>query len=302
EGTGAPGLFGEATAPTTLDVDPEHPVVRRMSALSDPGTLLIRRAWDADRKRLKSQITVDEVRKLNNFFGLSATDGGKRVVIVDCADEMNPSAANAILKVLEEPPAQAVLLLVSHQPDRLLPTIRSRCRCLRLAPLAPDALAAVLDQAGCCFDQPDILAELAGGSAGDALRLLTNDGPRIYAEIVSLLSNAPRMDRQAARRFADAAAARGAEDRLEISLRLFNIALFRLARTAAGHPPKSDATPGEIKTWQALSAATPAHRWAELQQSLGERLGHGLAVNVDTSSLLLDALLQVGQAVHGERA
>lgn len=293
-----PGLFGDTSSPDTLDVSPEHPVARQMAALADPGTLLIRRTWDHDRKRLKAQITVDEVRKLNSFFGLSAPDGGSRVVIVDSADEMNPSAANALLKVLEEPPAKAVLLLVSHQPARLLPTIRSRCRTLRFAPLSAEALAQALTQAE--IDVPDAtaLTELAGGSAGDALRLITGDGMGLYGEITTLLAQAPQMDRQAARRFADAAAARGADARMELSLRLLDLALVRLARTAAGHPPATEAAPGEHAAWAKL-ATQPARRWADLQQTLSARLGHGMAVNVDPSSLITDALLQINEAARG---
>lgn len=296
EDTG-PGLFGETPAPETLDVPPEHPVARRIAALSDPGTLLIRRAWDPERKRLKAQITVDEVRRLNSFFGLSATDGGTRVVIVDSADEMNPSAANALLKVLEEPPAKAVLLLVSHQPARLLPTIRSRCRVLRFAPLGPDALSRALTEAGIDVPDADALTELAAGSAGDALRLITGDGLAIYAEIVALLAQAPQMDRQAARRFADAAATRGAEARMELSLRLLDLALVRLARTAAGQPPLAEAAPGERETLERLGAR-PARLWADLQQTLSARLGHGIAVNVDASSLIMDALLQINETAR----
>lgn len=299
EETGDAGLFGEAPAPASLDVAEDHPVARRISALSDPGTLLIRRAWDPDRKRLKAQITVDEVRKLNSFFGLSSTDGGSRVVIVDSADEMNPSAANALLKVLEEPPANAVLLLISHQPARLLPTIRSRCRTLRLAPLSPEDLARALQQAGADVDDAGALAELASGSAGDALRLTTGGGLAIYAEIIALFAQAPNMDRQAARAFAEAAAARGAEARLELSLRLLDLALVRLARAAAGHPPASDAAQGESEALAKLAGLAPARDWASLQQTLSARLGHGLAVNVDTSSLITDALLQINEAARG---
>ena len=138
---GETGLFGAAPPPMSLDIDPEHPVARRMRALSEPGLFLLRRGANDKGDRLSAEIRVDEVRKLKGFFSLSATDGGRRVVIVDAADEMNTAAANAVLKLLEEPPRGAVLLLVSHQPNRLLPTIRSRCRELRLAPLAPDDLA-----------------------------------------------------------------------------------------------------------------------------------------------------------------
>ncbi len=293
------GLFGEAPPPTKLDIAPDHPVARRVAALSDPGCLLIRRAWDADRKRLKAQITVDEVRKLNAFFGLSAAEGGHRVVIVDSADEMNLSAANALLKVLEEPPARATLLLISHQPARLLPTIRSRCRVLRLAPLGSEALAQALAQAGAEVEDSTSLGELAAGSAGDALRLIAQGGPEIYSRLVRLMASAPNMDRPAARAFAEAASARGAEDRLEVTLRLLDLALVRLSRTAAGHAPLHQAAPGETDAWAKLSLAASSREWAELQQSLSARLGHGLAVNVDPQSLLMDALLQINERARG---
>ena len=293
------GLFGEAPAPHTLDLSPEHPVARRVAALSDPGCLLIRRAWDKDRKKLKAQITVDEVRKLNSFFGLSATEGGNRVVIVDSADEMNPSAANALLKVLEEPPARAVLILISHQPARLLPTIRSRCRTLRLSPLAPEALAKAMQQAEVEVPDSAAISELAAGSAGDALRLIALDGPDIYARVVKLMSGAPNIDRPAARAFAEAATARGAEDRLALTLRLLDLALVRLSRTAAGHPPDHEATKGETDAWAKLSSVAPARDWAELQQVLSSRLGHGMAVNVDAQSLVMDALLQINETARG---
>jgi DNA polymerase-3 subunit delta' len=293
-----PGLFGDAPAPTTLDTEPDHPIARRMTALSDPGTLLIRRTWDADRKKLKAQITVDEVRKLNAFFGLSAPDGGNRVVIVDSADDMNPSAANALLKVLEEPPANATLLLVSHQPARLLPTIRSRCRMLRLSPLGPEPLAQALNQAG--VDVPDgaALAELAAGSAGEAIRMIEQDGPSIYAGLMHILSSAPDMDRQAVLAFAEQSALRGAEDRLHLTLRLMDLALVRLARSGAGHPPSQGAAPQETDVLAKLSATAPRH-WADLQEKLSARLRHGLAVNVDAASLITDALLQINETARG---
>ncbi len=271
-----------------------------MLALGDPGTLLIRRAWDPDRKRLKAQITVDEVRKLNSFFGLSATDGGQRVVIVDSADEMNPSAANALLKVLEEPPANATLLLVSHQPARLLPTIRSRCRTLRLQPLSATDLEQALAQAG--VDAPDSAAlnELASGSAGEAVRLIQQDGPELYTRLMDILKGAPAMDRQAILSFADHATQRGAEERLQLTLRLLDLALIRLARSGAGHPPAQAAAPAEAEVLSKFSATSP-RAWAELQQHLSQRLGHGLAVNVDAAGLLTDAFLQINETARTGR-
>ena len=122
------GLFGAPPPPASLDVDPEHPVARRLRALSEPGLFLLRRGPNDKGDRLAQEIRVSEVRKLANFFGLSAADGGRRVVIVDAADELNTQAANALLKMLEEPPARTVMLLVAHQPSRLLPTILKEAR------------------------------------------------------------------------------------------------------------------------------------------------------------------------------
>ncbi|KAB2878241.1 MAG: DNA polymerase III subunit delta', partial [Albidovulum sp.] len=164
------GLFGDApTAPESLDVDPAHPVARRLHAGSEGRLFVLRRAWDEERKRLKTVITVDEVRRLAGFLHLSAPDGGRRAVIVDPADEMNAAAANALLKMLEEPPPGVTFLLVSHQPSRLLPTIRSRCRELRLSALSPADLAAAIAAAGATADDGAGLAVLAGGSVGEAI-------------------------------------------------------------------------------------------------------------------------------------
>lgn len=296
ESEGDAGLFGEPAPAETLDVSQDNAVIRQMAALADPGTLLIRRGWDADRKRLKTQITVDEVRKLNAFFGMSLPDGGARVVIIDSVDEMNASAANALLKVLEEPPSGAVLILVSHQPARLLPTIRSRCRVLRLAPLSPDDLAEAVRATGAEIEDGPAIAELAGGSPGDALRLIHLDGVSLYAEMVALFGEVPRLDRSKARHFIDKLIARGAEEKRALALVLLDYLLIRVARFAAGHPPISEAVNGEHAMMKQLAGLASAQDWAVLQQELSARLGHGFAVNVDPASLLLDAFLQINAA------
>ena len=110
---------------------------------------------------------------------LSVTDGGRRVVIIDDADVMNVNAANALLKILEEPPLRTTILLISHQPSGLLPTIRSRCRTLRLGTLDPDQMARALAQSGIAVEgNPAALSELSGGSVGGALRLSLLGGRR----------------------------------------------------------------------------------------------------------------------------
>lgn len=292
------GLFGAPPPPATLDIAPDHPVSRRLLALSDPGLFLLRRGPTDKGDRLAAEIRVSEVRRLGNFFALSAADGGRRVVIVDAADDLNTQAANAILKMLEEPPARTVMLLVSHQPSGLLPTIRSRCRTLRLAPLGPQEIAQALEQAGIAPEgDPAALAELSGGSVGAAVRLLNLGGLKLYAELVGLLESLPRLDRPRALQLAEAAAARGAEERLDLLFSLTDLLLARLARAGAtGHAPRAEAAPGEAALLARLAPdARKGRDWADCAEAIGARARHGRAVNLDPASLVLDTVFRIQQ-------
>ncbi len=303
------GLFGAPEIPTTLDTPEDHPVTRRISAGAEPGLFVLRRGGagstesdqhkNAEAGKFSAMIRVDEVRKLNQFFALSSTDGGRRVVIVDSADEMNVQAANALLKRLEEPPENATLLLLSHQPSRLLPTIRSRCRELRLTPLAPPDLDAALQQAMPDTQaNPDALAALTSGSVGEAIRLETQGGLAIYGELVALFGSLPNLDRARAVTLSEAAAQRGAETRLDLLIDLIGLLLSRLARTGAmGIPPDPEAAPNEAQLLTRLSPTSHQGRvWADTQSDVMARLRHGRAVNLDPAALILDTLRQISEA------
>jgi DNA polymerase-3 subunit delta' len=289
------GMFGAPPPPDTLDIDPDHPVAHRVAALSEPRLFLLRRPWDERAKRLKQEITVDEARKLKRFFALSATDGGRRVVIVDSADEMNSSAANAVLKALEEPPARTVLLLVSHQPSRLLPTIRSRCRTLRCQPLAADDLAAALAALDTPLpEDPRPVSALSAGSVGTACQLLNGGGIGLYGDLVRLLEGAPGLDRQRALDFCAKVGGRGSDITMDRVLDLVDLFLARLARSGALGPPTPEAAPGEAALMTRLCPSpSAARRWAQLAQEISERTRHGVAVNLDPAALLLDTLLKL---------
>ena len=304
DGDGGPSLFGDAPpAPETLEIDPNHPVAHRVLAGSDPGLFHITRGVNEKTGRLRDMIVADDVRRLNGFLHLSATDGGHRVVIVDSADEMNVQAANALLKMLEEPPARTTLLLISHQPSRLLPTIRSRCRELRLSPLRPDDMAAALAQAGVAGaeGQAGALAELSAGSVGDAVRLINLGGLEIYAELVALFSGLPQLDRARALKLAEAAATRGAEDRLDLLFSLIELLLARLARAGAvGQGPAAEAAPGEAQLIARLSPDPHrARAWADCAQATGARARHGRSVNLDPAALVLDTVFAIQNTAAG---
>ncbi|MDP4031443.1 MAG: DNA polymerase III subunit delta' [Pseudorhodobacter sp.] len=289
------GMFA-APPPDSLDIAADHPVARRLAASSEGRLFVLRRPYDDKAARLKQDITVDEVRRMKSFFALTAADGGRRVAIVDTADEMNPAAANALLKLLEEPPAGVTLILISHQPFRLLPTIRSRCRVLRLAALTADDMAAALIQAGAEVTDAAALAELAGGSVGEAMRIEMLDGMALYRSIIALFATLPRLDRPRALALAEMGAGRGSEPRFDLILTLLDRFLARLARAGTlGHCPP-EAAPNEAALIARLAPSPAAARqWAELAQNLGLRARRGRAVNLDPAALLLDMVLKIDE-------
>ncbi|WP_421695005.1 DNA polymerase III subunit delta' [Aestuariivirga sp.] len=179
----------KARSHASLYIAPETPAFRQVSAGAHPGLLVIERAVDPRAKRLKTEIAVDDAREAQNFFGQTAGAGGWRVAIVDAADELNTASANALLKLVEEPPKQSVFLIVCHQPGRLLRTIRSRALHLGLAPLATSQTLEVLEglPAGAVEAGGGALtqaAELSRGSPGRAMELIGSRGAAAFAEFL----------------------------------------------------------------------------------------------------------------------
>jgi DNA polymerase-3 subunit delta' len=263
---------------------------------------IIKRTPNPTTDKMRDMITAEDLRDLSHFLHMSVTDGGRRVVIVDTADDMNPTAANALLKMLEEPPAETTLLLLSHQPSGLLPTIRSRCRVLRLGSLPPEDMAQALDQAG--IDTSGLnataLAELSGGSVGEAVRLLNADGLALYKDIVGLIDTLPRLNRQGALKLAEKAAARGGADTFDLILTLLDLALARLARTGASGTAPPEATQGEAATLTRLSSSPQAARkWADIAAQITTRTRHGKAVNLDPATLVLDTFFKLQDTAAG---
>ncbi len=174
---------------------PSNPVFRRVAAGSHADLLTIERAFDEKRKRTKTTIAVEQTRSIGGFMHLTAAEGGWRVVVVDGADDMNLNAANALLKVLEEPSRRGLLFLTADAPGRLLPTIRSRCRRLQLNPLAAAEMDAALRHL-----LPDIepaersrLAAIAEGAPGQAAALAGEGALAVAALVDQVLAEVPRV-------------------------------------------------------------------------------------------------------------
>ncbi|TPQ37923.1 DNA polymerase III subunit delta' [Bradyrhizobium guangdongense] len=192
---------GQPRAPSvqraeSLAVEPSDPVARQIAAGSHGGLLTLERTAN-DRGVMRTVITVDETRETISFFGSTAAAEGWRVCIVDTVDELNPNAANALLKILEEPPQQSLFLLVSHAPARVLATIQSRCRKLRLRALSTDdVIQAAASAADLEAGDPALreAADSAEGSVARALTLLGGDALKLQQRTAAMLAKLPQVD------------------------------------------------------------------------------------------------------------
>ena len=207
----------------TLDSDPAHPGVRRLLAGAHSDVLSLRRPADPKTGKIKNDLTVDEVRRLGDFYARHAGEGGTRIAIVDSADDLNRNAANALLKTLEEPPPDSLLILIAHRPRALLPTIRSRCRMLLMSPLSPDDMTEALSLVAPEVKDRAVLARLSEGSVGGALEMAAYDGPGLDASLRAI----------AARRGRDASAAHALANELATAAAAPRFRLF-IDRLQAG--------------------------------------------------------------------
>jgi DNA polymerase III subunit delta' len=243
--------------PEDLAVAGKDPVSVQVKAGAHPGLLVLKRGLNPDTGKLMTVLSVGEIRKLGNFFGLTSGAGGWRVAIVDTADDMNDAAANALLKLLEEPPPRSVLLLLAHAPARLLPTIRSRCQRLELRPLDDETLEKelALRLPDMPVDERAHLAKLAGGSLGAALRLADDEGLMLASEAERLIDCAGSPDFAATLALAEKVAR--IDDGTETFGRFLLDALNARIRARA----RVQSTQDGIDRWIAL--------WERLEKSFG---------------------------------
>jgi DNA polymerase-3 subunit delta' len=192
----------------SLDVPADHLVARQIAAQAHPDLLVLQRTI-GDNGKLRQTIQVEDVRRSVSFFGSTAGEGGWRVAIVDSFDELNRQGENALLRILEEPPARSLLLLIGHAPGRISPTIRSRCRRLLLRPLATeDVIRAAAAALGTKPDDADIRAAAAAadGSVARALSLLDEGTLKLRQRVSDLLAQLPDLDQRALHTLGDALA------------------------------------------------------------------------------------------------
>jgi DNA polymerase-3 subunit delta' len=278
------GLFAEAGAGAkpklSRDLDGNSPVLHRIESSAHPDILVVEKGWSDDKQtKRRTEIVIDDVRAVGSFLSMTPAEGGWRVVVVDAVDEMNRNAANALLKNLEEPPKNTVLLLVAHNPGRLLPTIRSRCRRLSLMPLSEtemeEGLTRHLPESSAQRCQN--LARLAQGSLGEAISLAEMDGDSMAAEISALLEYWPKLNIPQVLEFASKVSAD--PERFRLFSVLLGDWLANTMKRGAGVT-----VPGYGNTFV---QSVPLEQWFEVWEKVSELFRKTDAVNLDRRQVVI---------------
>ncbi len=268
--------------PDSLVLSPSDPVFRRVATGTHADLLTVEREWDDKKKRMRKTIAIDDARLIPPFLHLTPAEGGWRVVIVDGAEDLNPNSANALLKVLEEPPPRALLMLVCAAPGRLLPTLRSRCRRLALGPVPGAAVDTLLRR-----DMPELgeparatLVRLSDGSPGHAMRLADEEGLAIAGLVGELLDALPSLPLTRAYAAADRIG-RG-EGAYDLFMDLLRGAISGAVRASVR---------GEADLAQArLAGLWPAAAWGELWEALTRLQGDTDRLNLDKRQAVVAGL------------
>jgi DNA polymerase-3 subunit delta' len=279
-------LFVGIPRDDSLAVPADHPVFRRVATGSHADLLTVEREWDPKRKKLRGEIVIDDVRRIAGFLHRTAAEGGWRVVVVDGAETLNANAENALLKVLEEPPPRAMLLLACSAAGRLLPTIRSRCRRLPLSPLAEPVVAGLLAEYLPELDEAAHvrLAALSDGSPGRAM-LLAEAGGGAAALVDQVLAELPRIDVLRAHAVADAL---GREDEAFGTFMELLAAGIAAAVRDAG---RGRADPDQLR----LLGARPLDAWAGLWHALIRLQDETEGAYLDKRQAIVTGLLMLSQ-------
>jgi len=284
------GLFSPTSAPaTSLRVSPDHPVFRRVAAGGHADLLVVERQLDEKKGRLKRDIAVDDVRRATPFLRRTAAEGGWRVAIIDGADRMNSNGLNAVLKILEEPPRRALLLLVSDNPGGTLPTIRSRCRKLNLHPLPDETIVNLLAEKRPSVPAEDRtpLARLSGGGIGRAIDLADAGGIGLFRAMVETLGR-PTFDVLAMEAFAERAVRDDAT--YETSVELLIWWLARLIReTARGRQPEP-VFAEEAPVIERALVSRGLDRWIEVWEKTVRLFASAESGNLDRKLIVSSAL------------
>jgi DNA polymerase-3 subunit delta' len=293
-------LFSEERRlPDSLAIDEADPIFRRVASSGHADLLTVERQFDEEKGRYKKDVAVDDVRKIAPFLRMTAAEGGWRVVVLDGADGMNRAGQNAVLKILEEPPKGALLMLVTERPSALLPTIRSRCRLLTLPPLDDAVVERLL-----AAHYPNLdgvtragLVRVAAGSIGRALDIARHDGLALLTQFLTIAGSEP-VDWPAAHALSDKLASPSADESYRSFTQLLVDWLGRAAREMAQESAQSSHIGGEEKVIARLKGAGRLEQVLEVWEKVTHLFARSDGANLDRRLTVISALNTVSAALR----
>lgn len=284
-------LGGAPDTPGSLDVPQSDPAAARVESLGHGDFLLLRRPYDLKTKKLRTEIPVAEARKLADFFSLKASEGGWRVALIDSADDLNVASENAILKTLEEPPEKTLIILLSSEPGRLLPTIRSRCMNLQLRGVETEEISRWLIARGIDEKTAAMAASFSRGAPGKAFALAQSEA-EVLRPLQSLLGSLPNGNSRQEHRIASALAAVNAGPARALFWDCLTDTVHRQAvYTGTGEWPQTDGP-----MLGPLKLNRPKAFWLSLWEDLLELQRAESGLNMDKTTVMLSALTKLRAA------
>ena len=262
---------------TNLNHDINDPICRRIISGGHPDFLHITRTLDEKSGKIKQQITVDEIRKINSFLSLTPSEGGWRIIVIDSIDDFNTNSSNAILKVLEEPPLNTLILLICHNSMSVLETIKSRCRLIKLKLLDEDVLVSLLKeyQINLSMDESRVLSGLSDGSIGKALHLAEGATLEVFNQIKAILNTFPKIDMLKVHELGNTIVRDKTGD-------LFTHVMHFLANWVANNVKKS-----------AISDLEDTYPWLDTWDKMGDSLDKLTSLNLDQKQVLLNTFVLI---------
>jgi len=265
----------------------EEALLRRIATGAHPDLLVIEPELDDKKGEQKNIITAEQARAIPEFLSLTPAESQWRVVIVDSVDQLNPTGANSILKILEEPPAKTVLLLISHNPGSLLPTIRSRCAMLKLTPLSDTDFDKAIEAT-----YPDMesatrqtLRILSGGSPGLVTEYEGQGAVELYSALLDVLATLPTLDTLKVHAFADQLAGGQIHAQFKLFSELVLCLFARVCKAAAGLPV--EILSGEETIFAKLAALHSSSTWAAKWQQAENELSLAASRHLDLKQVVI---------------
>ncbi len=287
---GGTNLFGEPE-PVSLSIDENSETFQQIVQGSHPDLLVL------ETNEEETEIKVDDVRKINSFMRMTSANSGWKVVIVDEVDDMNRNDANAILKILEEPPAKSILLMISHSPGKLLPTIRSRCTHLKLKPLSDEDVMKVLEKTFKNIDreEAEFAVKVADGSPGTAADLYINQSMEVYKDLVNILKSLPAINSAAALKFSEWVAAKNAEAEWRTGNYLLQLLLSRVIKSLSSNENLEELVEEENNVLKSLMNSSPISLIG-LYNNICALAGDAENLNLDRKMAMLNIINEIRAA------